>query len=216
MKIMLTVFLVICMLPITAFAEFDLSTMTNEELHDLIASANDELRSRNNNGGDYSNKGIDFESFCEAFDTMCDFFEEKWDISEPITKEDGDFFIAVCDDVRLVSHASGQRLLKLSVKANKSNNSRAIHRFFAMISTIEGELYELSYISNKHKHDAFELANPITDEIISDTLTDVTFSGTEGYTLKAAKGKQYTYFWEYLDNDTWLSVSFTQLPAEFH
>ena len=214
MKKILLVLILFCFISCPALAELDLSAMTDNELRGLIEAAEKELEKRGNYSIDYSKAGVPANGFCEAFDTMCDFYEEKWDIGKtPITKTNGDFFIALCDDVRLVSHISGERLLKFSVRSNKSDNTKAIHRFYAMISTIEGNMYELPNINHQHKHNAFKLAQPITEEILSDALIEVTLSGIEGYALVAAQGKQFTYYWEYLDNDAWLSVSFAELPG---
>lgn len=210
MRRICALFLLLVFLPVVAFAEYDLKSLTDEELHALIEEANQELNSRSSVNID---KTIDSNAFFKAEAAMTVLFDLDPDISSlSRTTLDNHCFISYFDGIRLLFY--DDRIAKASALMDFDNTTDSIIRMYYLVSIFEGELFKKDSLSADDKHKAVYAAKEIVDtavDLFGDNMVKVAMSGQEGFQLLAATGV-YIYHWEYINKRLWLSIEFTDLP----
>lgn len=162
---------------------------------------------------------INTSDFRYALTNMCKFLatgfpEGEWDYSDETKEVVDEFIITYADNVRIVSSLREQTVYKVSVTVEYNNNSAALKEL-AVISVIEGKLFQQSYITNSDKHKALQYAQDLMDAILylnSDNISSLYDESSDITRILAANGREYDYYWELIDDSLFISVNFGDLP----
>ena len=161
---------------------------------------------------------VNISDFRYALTDMCSFIstgfsEGEWRYSNSEKEPSGDYLITIADNVRIVENMRNQMLCKVSVHL-EYNNQGATLKELAVISVIEGRLYDKYYISNQDKHRALQYAQDIVEASIylnGDNMSALYEDDGQNQVL-AANGKDVDYYWELIDDELYISAQFVELP----
>ena len=157
---------------------------------------------------------IDISDFQYALIKMCDFVatsmpDAEWHFAESTKQVKGKYLITTADNVRLVSDMETQKLCKVSVRLEYNNNGATLKEI-ALMSVIEGKLYDKYYISNDEKHRALRYAQDLMESSIhlyGDNIS-LLYEDENCDRALAAKGREVDYYWELIDDEFYVSVFF--------